>query len=155
MRNQREPIEIGGFRCYSCDSLLDTLVEDARGEALPYCKLCKYFYQPTWQLRGVTYVIQFIRRDPIATHSEPNEMPQQQPQDDPEPSFEQSPRAPEHKRIRQQILNLLAAADTPMRAGEIAQRIDAARQSVSSELTKMATAGEILKIKRGVYQRIP
>ena len=157
MTNKRDPREIGCFRCYSCDSLLDTLVEDVRGEALPYCELCKVFYQPTWQLHGVTYFIQFIQRAAFATHSEPNEIPQHLPQDDLEPSCEQArhSRAPEHKGIRQQILNVLAASDTPIRTREIVQRIDGARQSVSSELTKMANAGEILKIKKGVYQAIP
>ncbi len=58
-----------------------------------------------------------------------------------------------HKGIKSQILQGLEPGRDAITA-EIVARVDGARQKVNAELSSLVKAGEIEKVKRGVY-RLP
>ena len=59
-----------------------------------------------------------------------------------------------HKGIKSQILAFLCDGETRSTA-EIVSEVDGARQKVNAVLSELVKAGEIEKVKRGVYRGSP
>lgn len=59
-----------------------------------------------------------------------------------------------HKGIKSQILAFLSDSEARSTA-EIVSHVEGARQKVSAALSELAKAGEIEKVKRGVYRGSP
>lgn len=59
-----------------------------------------------------------------------------------------------HKGIKSQILAFLSDSEARSTA-EIVSHVDGARQKVNSALSELVKAGEIEKVKRGVYRGSP
>ena len=59
-----------------------------------------------------------------------------------------------HKGIKSQILAFLSDSEARSTA-EIVSEVDGARQKVSAALSELVKAGEIEKVKRGVYRWSP
>ena len=59
-----------------------------------------------------------------------------------------------HKGIKSQILAFLSDSEARSTA-EIVSEVDGARQKVNAALSELVKAGEIEKVKRGVYRGSP
>ena len=59
-----------------------------------------------------------------------------------------------HKGIKSQILAFLSDSEARSTA-EIVSHVDGARQKVNAALSELVKAGEIEKVKRGVYRGSP
>ena len=57
-----------------------------------------------------------------------------------------------HKGIKSQILAFLSDSEARSTVSEIVSEVDGARQKVSAALSELVKAGEIEKVKRGVYR---
>ena len=60
-----------------------------------------------------------------------------------------------HKGINSQILAFLSDGEAHSTVSEIVSRVNGARQKVSEALSELVKAGEIAKVKRGVYRGAP
>ena len=60
-----------------------------------------------------------------------------------------------HKGIKSQILAFLSDSEARSTVSEIVSEVDGARQKVNTALSELVNAGEIEKVKRGVYRVSP
>lgn len=140
-----EPIEIGKITCYVCENPVSDTHTDARGVILPYCK-CGIFYQLTWVLTDGTLSVKILPRTERDTYREAEEIPK-------DTTKKTTTQAPKHKDVKAKILDLLIQ-HTTITTAEIKKHIDASKQSINTALKKLIDENKIIKIDRGLYQRV-
>lgn len=136
-----------------CDYPVTETQTDENGVRLPYCRLCGIFYKPTWRFENGELHISteaIVHRD---TPPVPDEIPQDTTQ-----TPTQLPTQPQkHKDVRGKILALFQEKKTLRTAeiqAELRKQIDTSRQSIDAALKKLIAENKIIRLNRGVYQRM-
>ena len=149
-----DPIVVATLNCYFCELPVGETAPDARQKQMPICHTCGVYYELQWILDNGTISIKIIPRPHRADYTEQNEISQDKPQTQTEPTQTESEnKPPEHKDVIGQIRTLLHQ-HTHVTTKQLANSINASRQSIDYAIKKLIENGEIRKIKRGVYELI-